>query len=102
MFAFKINNIVEIKMSDNQLTYIIILPGIAKDKVNVSISNTKLSVETTEKTAFGEKFVYNDEYDYSKKYLVAKATSKLLDGVLTISIPAKQQEKDKVRQITIE
>lgn len=102
MFDFMFNNIVEVKMSDKELKYIIIIPGVAKENVNVSISNNRLSVETTKKTAFGDKFVYNDEYNYSKQYLVEKATSKLLDGVLTITIPAKEIEKQKLRQIVID
>lgn len=102
MFDFMFNNIVSIKMSNKELKYIIIVPGVSKENVNITISNSKLKVQTTEKTAFGEKFVYNDEYNYSKKYLVEKAKSTLVDGVLTISIPAKEIKQEKVHQITID
>lgn len=95
-YDFMFNNIVEVKMNDKELTYTIILPGVAKSDVSVTISNNNLRIETTKKTAFGERFIYNDEYNYSKKYVVEKATSKLLDGVLTITIPAKQFKQEKL------
>lgn len=100
MFMF--HNIVEIKMNEKELKYIAIIPGVDKDNINVTISNNHLHIETTKATAFGEKFIYNDEYNYSKKYIVEEATSKLLDGVLTITIPAKEKKQVKARQIVIE
>lgn len=102
MLEYIFGDIVKIKTNNKELKYTIILPGVQKSDINVTISNTKLSVETKENTAFGEKFIYNDEYNYSKKYLVEQATSTLVDGVLTITIPAREIEKEKVRQITID
>lgn len=102
MFNYMYTNIVSIKMNDQNLQYIVILPGISKDKVSITVSNNRLTVETTQKTAFGKKFFYTDEYDYGKKYIVSKAKSTLIDGVLTITIPVKEKVENKVHNITIE
>lgn len=102
MIDYLFTNIVSVKMNEDNLQYVIILPGISKDKVSITVSSNQLTVKTEEKTAFGKKFFYTDEYNYGKKYIVSKAKSTLLDGVLTITIPLKEPAQNKVHNIVIE
>lgn len=94
-------DIVKIKMDENKLVYTIILPGIEKEKVKILMTDNSLSIETIEPTAWGKKFIYKDEYSYSKKYDIEKTQSTLKNGVLVISIPVKPQKKIKAHEIVI-
>lgn len=95
-------DIVKIKMGEKDLKYIVILPGIEKEKVKISIADNSLMIETIEPTAWGEKFFYKDCYSYSKRYDIEKTKSTLKNGVLTISIPLKPQKTIKTHQIVID
>jgi HSP20 family molecular chaperone IbpA len=44
MFDFVFNNIVSVKMNDKELKYVMIVPGVSKENVNITISNNKLRV----------------------------------------------------------
>ena len=50
------------------MEYKFVIPGVDKQNIVVSVTNNRLTVETTEKTFYGEKFKYVDTLKYFENY----------------------------------
>lgn len=102
MFDKIVCDLTSVKADKQFLEYKIIIPGVSKENIIISITNKKLFVKTKEKTAFGELYQFQDEWNYDKYFEVSKAKANLQDGVLTILIPRKQEQIEKENIINIE
>ena len=101
MFVFN-KDWVTVNVDDNGVVYKAIIPGVDKKNISISVTNDKLKIETDEKTEFGTKFSYVDEYEYGKYYQIDNSKATLKNGVLTITIPKKQLSKQEVNYIKID
>ena len=99
---FNIFDVVTVKMKDDNLLYQIILPGVKKEDISISVTANNLTVETKCKTAYGQTFKYSDSWKYGKLFKIDQAKANLENGVLTITIPKKQIPKQEINYITIE
>ncbi len=87
------------------------LPGVTRDQIDVELNEGRLSVSVDKKETEeqqGKNYLHKETHEWSATrgvYLKDAATmglaAKLVDGVLTVTVP-KQDEKANVTKITIE
>jgi len=89
------------------------MPGIPKDKINIDVTNDVLTIKGEKKKETEEKDskYYRSERTYGlfqrqlvlpKNVVAEKIKAKYKNGVLELFIPKAKEEKEKVKQITIE
>ncbi len=103
---------VDVKENENEYILEAELPGVKKDEVNLQIDEDRLTISVQkEEKAEEEKDDYiRRERSYSsmtRSFAIdnvdtENVNAKYADGVLTITLPKKQQEAVKGRQIEIE
>jgi HSP20 family protein len=88
------------------------LPGVAKENLNISVDGKRVSIEAEVKRASerkeGEKIIHEERVikKFSRNFLLseevddARATAKLENGILRLSLPKKADAKPK--QITVQ
>jgi HSP20 family molecular chaperone IbpA len=86
---------------DNNYYYTFVFPGISQTDINVNYSGTdnKLTVEITKESAYTSKNKY--QIYLPTNINPTASTSKLVNGVLTITVPKKEEEKVEIK-VTIE
>lgn len=104
LFEDHLNNYESIKFDEknNCYKFSVVLPGVKKENVNISIfknyrGNIVMSI-------FTEK---DDHHDYSRRYSkkfylsddidTEKVRAKLEDGILTITLPLKEQVENRIK-----
>jgi HSP20 family protein len=87
----------DVMTEDDEIRVIVELPGVEKNDIKLSGTETMLtiSVDTAERKYF-------KEVELPTKVEIKKATSKYKNGVLDITIPKKKEEKPKGETINIE
>lgn len=95
---------------DDELIIKLVLSGITKDMISIEVEDTKLlinikddiSIKSFRKHWSVSKLnLYYDFTQFEESARVENTTSKLENGILTISIPRKERSKEK-RKITIQ
>ena len=88
------------------------LPGVAKENLNISVDGKRVSIEAevkrTSERKEGEKIIHEERVvkKFSRNFLLsevvddARATAKLENGILRLSLPKKAEAKPK--QITVQ
>ena len=88
------------------------LPGIEKDQINIEVEEDRISIsgERKSKEEISEENLYRSELCYGrfersftlgKVIDVEKVNADYKDGLLTIQLPKKEDEKAKVKKITL-
>ena len=75
------------------------LPGIKKEDVKISVENNILEIKAERKD---RNTLVARKYTLSKNVDSDKISAKMEDGILTIILPPKNQEKEKLKLIKIE
>ena len=98
---------------EKQITMSMVVPGLSKDKITVSIDNRILTVSYSEESESENKtnsyirkeFAFNS---FSRSFTLPDnlnenlITSKLENGILSINIPKQEKEKPKNKNIEIQ
>lgn len=75
------------------------LPGIKKEDVQISVKDNFLEIKAERKS---KNTSVERKYTISKNVDCDKISAKMEDGVLTITLPPKNQEKEKPKLIKVE
>jgi len=79
--------------SDQEIIFNLELPGKAKEDVKVFCKNNTLNVKVKDKETF---YIDLDEYSHfynDEEYDFSQTKAKMLNGMLTVNIPKKQEEQ---------
>lgn len=99
---------VDIYESENELTLLADMPGVAMDKVDIDLNNDQLTIRGTVATPDTSGTFLLREYevgDYYRQFTLSKAIDRnkieatMKDGVLKVSLP--KAEATKPRKITV-
>lgn len=85
--------------SDKEITFKFELPGKAKEDVKVYCKNKLINIKVKDKDSFNVDLDEHCHYYDNEDYDVNSTTANMLNGLLTVKIP-KKQENQKLIEVT--
>lgn len=89
-----------IEESESHVTLRLDLPGVPKSDLAIEVSEDVLSV-SGKRTIAGEEHAFARRFDLAGGFAVEQIKAELKDGVLTVTLPRKEEAKPRKHSISI-
>jgi len=94
-YPMNLNNDIKVKEEEDKYLAEVIIPGFKKNEIEISLDNFNLEIEASKDGKLIKEFLLK----INEKVDIDNIVSKLEDGILSITLPKKDNLKKKILQI---